>query len=118
MARRVPGLTALLATAVVVAGCASHDARSSPPSPPSTSASTATSGTASPGPVTVVGLGDSVMSGTNCGCAGITAEYATAVHRQTGAAVTPVGLGAAGAVTGDLAADLRAGRTRQAVAAA
>ena len=67
----------------------------------------------------LVGLGDSVMSGTNCGCDGIIAEYARLMERGTGRRVEGDNLGVPGATTGDLLDDLRHDpETRQAVSAA
>jgi lysophospholipase L1-like esterase len=53
-------------------------------------------------PLEVVGLGDSVMSGTNCNCAGIVAEYAAALQQRDGRAVTGNNLGVPGDTTSDL----------------
>lgn len=57
---------------------------------------------ANPGPLRLVGLGDSVMAGTHCSCSGIPAEYAAALGRRTGRRVVSTNLGANGLITGDL----------------
>jgi lysophospholipase L1-like esterase len=64
----------------------------------------------------VVGLGDSVMAGTHCGCRGLVEEYAGALGRRTGRPVRVTNLGTDGAVTADLVRDLAGGRARRAVA--
>lgn len=70
-------------------------------------------------PVHVVGLGDSVMSGTNCDCAGIVAEYATALQKREGRPVVGDNLGVPGDTTSDLLDHLRTdGAFRAAVAQA
>ncbi len=58
------------------------------------------------GPVHLVGLGDSVMSGMNCDCDGITAELAEALHATWKVPVTQANLGEPGATTDDLLEDL------------
>ena len=75
---------------------------------------------ASPGrTLRVVGLGDSVMVGTNCGCAGMAEEYASALANRTGDTVTVQNLGVDGMVTDDLLEDLRSdATTRSAIARA
>jgi lysophospholipase L1-like esterase len=52
--------------------------------------------------MTVVGLGDSVMSGTNCNCSGIVAEYAQALAQRDGIKVTGNNLGVPGDTTVNL----------------
>jgi lysophospholipase L1-like esterase len=61
---------------------------------------------ASPG-LSVVGLGDSVMLGTRCGCDGIMSRYAEREQAASGARIVPVNLGASGATTATLLSDLR-----------
>lgn len=69
--------------------------------------------------VRVVGLGDSVMAGTNCGCAGIAQEYGSALGSRDGDQVQVTNLGADGSVTDDLLEDLQSdSATRSAIAAA
>ena len=51
---------------------------------------------------TVVGLGDSIMAGTNCACAGPLAAYADAVERAGGARPEVTNLGVAGWTSQDL----------------
>ncbi len=53
-------------------------------------------------PTTVVGLGDSVMAGSACGCAGPVAEYARVVGRRSGQRVVDINLGRNGATTSTL----------------
>lgn len=57
-------------------------------------------------PVDVVGLGDSVMAGTNCNCAGPVTEYADALSARLGVTVHADNLGVNGATTQTLLADL------------
>ena len=72
-----------------------------------------------PPPLHVVGLGDSVMAGTNCGCPGMVEEYADALDRRTGRTTHVANLGQDGAVTADVLQDLAgAPRTKSAVAGA
>lgn len=69
--------------------------------------------------VSVVGLGDSVMSGTNCSCSGIPTYYADALGRRLGRPVTSLNLGRGGLTTSGLLHELQADtKTRQAVRAA
>ncbi|EWT03289.1 acylhydrolase [Intrasporangium oryzae NRRL B-24470] len=71
------------------------------------------------GPLQVVGLGDSVMSGANCDCRGIVAEYADALADATNRPVTGTNLGVPGDMTTDLADHLaHDADTRAAVAKA
>lgn len=64
----------------------------------------------------VVGLGDSVMSGTHCDCPGIPAEYAAALGRRLGRNVTAANLGRGGLTTRGLLGELRSDtQTRRAV---
>jgi len=70
------------------------------------------------GAATVVGLGDSVMAGSACGCGGPAAAYATLMSRSLGRQVDAVNLGVAGATTTSLARQLRTARVRSAVARA
>lgn len=73
---------------------------------------------AAPGPRTlrVVGLGDSVMSGVNCNCAGLAEEYGRALAQRTGKRVQVTNLGMSGLVTTELVIDLRHdSRTRAAI---
>jgi lysophospholipase L1-like esterase len=95
------------AALVAVAGCGAGQGSTTPSAPAASSAP--------PGAPTVVGLGDSVMSGTNCECAGITAEYATAMGQRSGTTIRPIGRGVGGYVTSDLAADLATAETRRTV---
>lgn len=66
----------------------------------------------------VVGLGDSVMAGTNCGCAGIVAEYAAALQPRQNGSISATNLGSNGATTSDLIAQLRQHSTQREVAEA
>lgn len=64
-------------------------------------------------PRTVVGLGDSVMSGTACGCAGPVTGYARAMQRRSGHRVFGTNRGRGGATTSSLLTDLRDSTTRR-----
>lgn len=55
-----------------------------------------------PSELTIVGLGDSVMAGTNCGCDGIVSAYAKAIAARTGQEVTARNFGDPGATSADL----------------
>lgn len=67
----------------------------------------------------VVGLGDSVMAGTNCGCDGLAEEYGRALATREGVHVSVSNLGGNGKVTDDVLEDLRDDRTtRSALATA
>ncbi len=61
--------------------------------------------------IRVVGLGDSVMAGTHCGCAGLAEEYGKALEARTGTEVRVTNLGANGLVTTDVLNDLEHDRT-------
>lgn len=63
----------------------------------------------------VVGLGDSVMAGTNCGCAGIVAEYAAALQARQAGPIGATNLGSNGATTSDLITQLQQTGTQEAV---
>jgi lysophospholipase L1-like esterase len=87
---------------LLVAGCGTR-----PRTGPGTGPQPDTAAAPVPGP-TVVGLGDSVMAGTSCGCEGIMVRYAEREEASTGRApIVPVNLGADGATTTTLVADLR-----------
>jgi len=66
----------------------------------------------------VVGLGDSVMAGTACGCDGPVAAYARLMSKSLGRHITPVNMGVGGATTSSLQAQLKQSSTRSAVASA
>lgn len=66
----------------------------------------------------VVGLGDSVMAGTACGCDGPVAAYARLMSKSLGRHITAVNMGVGGATTSSLQAQLRQSSTRSAVAGA
>jgi lysophospholipase L1-like esterase len=67
----------------------------------------------------VLGLGDSVMSGTHCRCAGIAAGYAAALSQSTGVHHVGLDLSEPGSTTEDLLDQLRTdAATRRAVAEA
>lgn len=61
----------------------------------------------------VVGLGDSVMVGTNCECPGIVPEYAAALATRTRQHVTSTNLALNGKVTSEVLDDLRGDATTQ-----
>jgi lysophospholipase L1-like esterase len=70
-------------------------------------------------PLHVVGLGDSVMAGTNCGCEGIVAGYSARVAQSERRTVRATNLGSDGETTQDLLTALADDRgTRDAVASA
>lgn len=73
-------------------------AATTPTSPPATSSTSPLA----PTRTNVVGLGDSVMSGTNCNCDGIVAEYAAALQQRDGGRVSGTNLGVPGDTTSDL----------------
>lgn len=58
-------------------------------------------------PLHLVGLGDSVMAGTACGCDGIVSEYADLLANRSGRQVSAHNFGADGATTEDLLSALR-----------
>lgn len=124
----------VLATLAALSGCsgfapvinAEAPATDGPTSPsPTAPATTPTTPPTPPPPpappptLRVVGLGDSVMAGTACGCRGLVEEYAAALGRRTGRPVHVTNLGTDGAVTTDVVQDLSGDRrTRTAAAAA
>jgi lysophospholipase L1-like esterase len=63
------------------------------------------------GTLRVVGLGDSVMTGAHCDCAGLAEEYAAALADRNSTHVSVQNLGTDGAVTGDLLEDIRSDAT-------
>jgi len=101
----------LLATAALLAACGTHGGPAAGPRAPGTTepvrpAPSPSTPAAAPRALRVIGLGDSVMAGTNCGCSGLVEEYAAALGRRTGRPVHVDNLGDNGAVTDDLLADL------------
>jgi lysophospholipase L1-like esterase len=116
--RRALGLAVL---AVVLAACgaappARAHSRPKPVPTPSTGSAPDTA-PSPPGTLRVLGLGDSVMAGTNCGCSGLVEEYAGALARRTGRPVHVDNLGANGAVTSDLLEDLDSDERTRSLAA-
>ncbi len=96
-------LVALTLTACSLAPAPSPSPITSAPSP--TAGATTAASTPEPAPAsapTVVGLGDSIMAGTNCACAGPLAAYADAVERAGGARPEVTNLGVAGWTSQDL----------------
>lgn len=94
---------------VTAAKAATANPTASPQPATPTSSATVLRGptTLSPnGPVHLVGLGDSVMSGTNCDCDGITSELADSLAKVWRVPVSQVNLGESGATTDDLLDDL------------
>lgn len=117
---RVVAIGILLA-ALVQAGCAAPATGSSAPVAVSRPATTAAPDAASatpmtstrpaptptpPASLTAVGIGDSVMAGTHCGCAGPMAAYAQLLSRSTGRHVTARGFGVNGATTTSVLAQI------------
>ncbi|RNM14556.1 SGNH/GDSL hydrolase family protein [Nocardioides pocheonensis] len=93
----------------------------SPSAPAPAAPSTTETGSTDPAArtVRVVGLGDSVMAGTNCGCAGLAEEYGSALGSRDGDHVLVTNLGVGGTVTDDLLENLQGDTaTRSAIAAA
>ncbi|MBN9104446.1 MAG: SGNH/GDSL hydrolase family protein [Propionibacteriaceae bacterium] len=80
----------------------------SPATPPGTASPSVAGPTPSArlGTLHAVGLGDSVMSGTNCGCDGIMAEYARELAHSTGRRVSAQNFGVGGHTTQDVLNDL------------
>ena len=62
-----------------------------------------------PGPWTVVGLGDSVVSGSHCDCAPFITRYSSLVAEATHRATTVRNLGVGGSTSGDLLKALQPG---------
>ena len=77
---------------------------SSTPTTPHRATPPADSATRSPAsdPITVVGIGDSVIAGTHCACAGPMAAYADLLSRATGRRASARGFGVNGATTGSV----------------
>jgi lysophospholipase L1-like esterase len=117
--RRVQAAAALLGAllgALVLAGCGAAAA----PVAGAPTAGAHPNATASPSPaagtIRIAGLGDSVMAGTRCVCAGPVSEYGDALAAKTGRRVSVSDLGVNGSITTDLLQDLRTdARTRNAV---
>lgn len=95
----------LCAGALVLAGCGGTGvlAARHPTRTPKTYGATPS---ASARVLRVVGLGDSVMAGTHCGCAGLAEEYGKALEARTGTQVRVTNLGTNGFVTTDVLHDL------------
>ncbi|HEX2895952.1 MAG TPA: SGNH/GDSL hydrolase family protein [Marmoricola sp.] len=117
--RRVLTVAALLLSAACAAPAAKAG-RPTNPTTPGTGTTSSSTASSSPGPtVRVVGLGDSVMAGTNCDCAGLAEEYGTALQARDGGHVDVTNLGEGGKVTEDLLEDLQVDvPTRTAIAGA
>lgn len=117
---RIAGLTA--ASILALAGCTAASgapvgSRTASVSPTSStgapgSASDAptspapSSTTTPPGPVRIVGLGDSVTAGTNCGCTDFVTQYASGYSKAHGVRTTSDNLGSNGATAASLVEDL------------
>ena len=124
-------VSGFLVAAVALTGCAVASAGPSPsatatsvtvtPDPPSSSTPsptpTPTSATPSPvsTPLTAVGLGDSVMAGTHCNCAGPMAAYAALLARSTGRRVDQQEFGVNGGTTSTVLTQLASDPVRAAV---
>jgi lysophospholipase L1-like esterase len=65
-------------------------------------ATSTTPGSSAPREATVVGVGDSVIAGSHCGCSGVPAQYATALSHRAGRPVRSVNLGVNGDTTATL----------------
>lgn len=117
MAPVTPRVAGRLAALLLLAACApatAHPRQAASPAAPATPTVSARPA----GSLRVLGLGDSVMAGTNCDCAGLVEEYADALGRRTRRAVHVDNLGANGAVTSDLLDDLTFDDRTRALAAA
>ncbi|SDO76033.1 Lysophospholipase L1 [Pedococcus dokdonensis] len=116
------GLVALaVVTAVVGGGPSTRRTPSTAASVPSSSpAAVPTTSAAGPGPAprSVVGLGDSVTAGTNCGCTPFVERFARLLAARDGGPVKATNLGVPGLTTGSLAAGLARAKTARAVASA
>lgn len=123
--RRTRSLTLAALCCLALAGCsATATAKADPPTHTSTSPTSASSTaqpppTTSSAPVSVVGVGDSVTAGTNCGCTDFVTQYANGLRNTSGHATVATNLGSNGATTTTVA-DALAGdpATRRAVAGA
>jgi lysophospholipase L1-like esterase len=103
----------LVVLTVLLAACGHAPSRAAGPAPASTTASpTAIPGSPRLPPLRVLGLGDSVMAGTNCGCKGLVEEYGDALAAQTHRAVHVDNLGSNGAIASDVLHELSDPRTR------
>lgn len=107
---------------VSLAACGAPRLVTSTPMPAPTSApapiSVAPAGRADEPPLRLVGLGDSVMAGTNCDCAGPVAAIADGLAQRTGRTVKGANLGQSGATVGDVIALLRDRQVERSVAGA
>jgi lysophospholipase L1-like esterase len=111
----------LLVLAVLLAACGHAPSRAASPPPASTNATpkvTPTPGSASPAPLRVLGLGDSVMAGTDCGCKGLVEEYGEALAARTHRDVHVDNLGSNGAIAADVLHELSDPGTRALVVGA
>lgn len=115
MRRTRATLGAGAAALLLLTGCsAAHATTEHASASPSTLASPSSGPThSSRSTLHVVGLGDSVMAGTNCGCDGIVEEYADALASRTGSTVRRTDLSAGGLVTGDVDDGLRTDTSQQ-----
>ncbi|MCW2866824.1 MAG: hypothetical protein JWR20_1012 [Marmoricola sp.] len=95
-----PALGLALVLALALAACGTTAAAA--PADRPTAGAAATPSPGAPDTLHVVGLGDSVMAGTNCGCAGIVEEYAAGLARSTRRHVTSTDLSDGGLVTDDV----------------
>ncbi len=104
MRRRALLTTVVLAVATVTGLVLALGGHLGGTTPPTVSATTPASPlpAALPGQVTVVGLGDSVMSGSHCDCSGVTAQYAAALASRDHRNVRDVNLGVDGDTTNTL----------------
>jgi len=113
--RALAGVAAVLLTAACAGPGSGPDG-----SVPSRRTESPSSPAAAPPPtVRVVGLGDSVMAGTHCACAGLAEEYASALATRDGVHVEVSNLGDNGKVTDDLLDDVQEDpTTRSAISSA
>lgn len=90
-------MTAVLVLAVTVGVVLWPSPTPDPPRPPSPAASAGNATPTGAVRIHVVGVGDSVMSGSSCGCDGIPAVYSARLARSLSAEVSSVNLGVGGA---------------------
>ena len=97
---RARGLALVLLLALALGACGTT--ASAAPADPASAGATATPSTEATDTLHVVGLGDSVMAGTNCDCDGIVKEYAAGLAASTQRHVASTDLSAGGLVTDDV----------------
>lgn len=110
----VPLAVATLATVAPPASAARAPLPTNPPTPSTAAAlrrtltqpSSATAVTTQAGPLSLLGLGDSVTSGANCDCTPFVDQLASLLAHRDHVPVSPVNLGVSGLTAADLASQL------------